>query len=121
MTQQMEKVMKDIEAFINFDRFNKVVNLATSLPSSTGDLTLRYENDELIASINSNKGVSDFTFKLEKVSEDKLSVNTIYLKAGTLKRLLNSFSSADKIGIAISDTGVTLEYKNIKAIIMHNI
>ena len=43
------------------------------------------------------------------------------MKAGTLKRLLNSFSSADKIGIAISDTGVTLEYKNIKAIIMHNI
>lgn len=114
----MSKVMTDIEGFINFDKFNKIVNLANSLPNSTGDIELNYIDDRLVINIASNRGNSNFTFNIDKTI-DTLSNKSILLRAAVLRRLLNSFNSVDKIGLAISNTGLTLEYKNIKAIMMH--
>lgn len=118
MIQQMEKVISPIEAIVSYDRLNKIVGLATSLPSSTGNISLRFKDNKLQASIVSIKGNSDFTLNTE-VLNNRLYSKEVLVKAETLRRLLSSFSNSDKLGIALADLGITLEYKGIKAIMMH--
>lgn len=116
MTQQMEQIIKTIECTTNYDRFNKIVTLATSLPNSTGNINLSYDNNKLKISIVSIRGNSDFNLYIDK--ETDLYDKEIMLNASTLKRLLSSFGNAEKLGIALGDKSVILEYRNIKAIIM---
>lgn len=118
MTQQMEKVIKPIESLVNFDRLYKIVNLATTLPSSTGTVNLQYNDNKLQASIVSIKGNSDFTFSTELLEGVKLYNKEVLVKSETLRRLLSSFAGIDRIGIGLADLGITLEYKGIKAILM---
>lgn len=115
---QMENLIKDIEATIDFNRFYRVISLGTSLPYATGNIILKYDDNKLIASISSTRGNSDFNFILSDVKE-LLYNKEVILNAETLKRLLSSFNSSDKIGIALSDTTVTFEYKNLKAVLMN--
>ena len=114
----MENLIKDIEATIDFNRFYRVISLGTSLPYATGNIILKYDDNKLIASISSTRGNSDFNFILSDVKE-LLYNKEVILNAETLKRLLSSFNSSDKIGIALSDTTVTFEYKNLKAVLMN--
>ena len=116
--QQMENIINNIEATIDFDRFYRVITLGTSLPYSTGNIILKYNDNKLIVSISSTKGNSDFSFILSDVS-NQLYDKEVILNAETLKRLLSSFSSSDKIGISLSDVSVTFEYKNICAALMN--
>lgn len=119
MTQQMEKVITPIESLVNYDRLYKIVNLATSLPTSTGNVNLQYLDKKLQATIVSVKGNSDFKFSTELIDGVKLYNKEVLVKAETLRRLLSSFAGIDRIGIALADLGITLEYKGIKAIMMH--
>ena len=119
MTQQMEKIINNIECTMNYDRFNKIVTLATSLPNSTGNINLNYDNNKLKLSIVSIKGNSDFNLSIDKEENVDLYNKEVMLNASTLKRLLSSFGNAEKIGIALGDKSTTLEYRNIKAIIMN--
>lgn len=118
MIQQMEKVISPIEGIVNYDRLNRIVGLATSLPSSTGILKLKFNEDKLQASIESTKGSSDFNL-LTEITAKKLYNKEVLVRAETLRRLLSSFNGSEKIGIALADLGITLEYKGIKAIMMH--
>ena len=119
MTQQMDNIMKNIECTTNYDRFNKIITLATSLPNSTGNINLNYDNNKLKLSIVSIKGNSDFNLSIDKEENIDLYNKEVMLNASTLKRLLSSFGNAEKIGIALGDKSTTLEYRNIKAIIMN--
>lgn len=118
MTEQMEPVIKEIESVVEYDRLYRTVNLATMLPSSTGNVALKYIENNLQASITSNKGDSDFRFTTE-IGTDSLYKDTVLIRAETLRRLLSAFGQADRIGIALNDLGITLEYKGIKAILMN--
>ena len=110
--------MSPIESLVNYDRLNKIVSLATMLPSSTGNVGLSYKDGKLIAKISSNKGESimNFDTKLEK---EHLYKGEIFVKAETLRKLLNAFVGTEKIGIALSDLGITLENAGIRAVMMH--
>ena len=104
---------------VSYDRLYRTVTLATTLPYSTGDVILKYNKDKLQTSIISNRGNSDFSFATEVLTENKLYDKEVLVRAETLRRLLTSFNEADKLSIALADLGITLEYKNIKAIMMH--
>ena len=120
LIQQMNNIVKEPEISVAFDRFYRTVTLATTLPYSTGNVTLLYNNDKLQTSIISNRGNSDFSFTTEKLTEEKLYEKEVLVRAETLRRLLTSFNGADKLSIALADLGITLEYKNIKAIMMNS-
>lgn len=118
LIDQIGKMMSPIEALVNYDRLNKIVSLATMLPSSTGNVGLSYKDKKLIAKISSNKGESimNFDTKLEK---EHLYKGEIFVKAETLRKLLNAFVGSERIGIALSDLGITIENAGIKAVMMH--
>lgn len=118
LIDQIGKMMSPIESLVNYDRLNKIVSLATMLPSSTGNVGLSYKDGKLIAKISSNKGESimNFDTKLEK---EHLYKGEIFVKAETLRKLLNAFVGTEKIGIALSDLGITLENAGIRAVMMH--
>ena len=119
ITQQMNNIVKEPEVMVSYDRLYRTVTLATTLPYSTGDVILKYNKDKLQTSIISNRGNSDFSFTTELLTENKLYDKEVLVRAETLRRLLTSFNEADKLSIALADLGITLEYKNIKAIMMH--
>ena len=119
ITQQMNSIVKEPEVMVSYDRLYRTVTLATTLPYSTGDVILKYNKDKLQTSIISNRGNSDFSFATEVLTENKLYDKEVLVRAETLRRLLISFNEADKLSIALADLGITLEYKNIKAIMMH--
>ena len=119
ITQQMNSIVKEPEVMVSYDRLYRTVTLATTLPYSTGDVILKYNKDKLQTSIISNRGNSDFSFATEVLTENKLYDKEVLVRAETLRRLLTSFNEADKLSIALADLGITLEYKNIKAIMMH--
>lgn len=119
LTQQMNNIVKEPEVMVSYDRLYRTVTLATTLPYSTGDVILKYNKDKLQTSIISNRGNSDFSFTTEVLTENKLYDKEVLVRAETLRRLLTSFNGADKLSIALADLGITLEYKNIKAIMMH--
>lgn len=118
ITEQMNKVILEPTCFIELENFYKTLNLASTLPNSNGDITICFEDDKLILTIISNKGNSDFTFTLLDKNSD-LYKSKINLKANVLKKLLQSFSITNKIGIAISDLGITITNDNIKAVLIH--
>lgn len=119
MTQQMNNIIKNIECMMNYDRFNKIITLATSLPNSTGNINLAYDDNKLKISIVSIKGDSNFNLSIDKEEDVTLYNKPVLINASTLKRLLSSFGNAEKIGIALGDKSTTFEYRNIKAIIMN--
>lgn len=119
ITRQMNNIVKEPEVMVSYDRLYRTVTLATTLPYSTGDVILKYNKDKLQTSIISNRGNSDFSFTTELLTENKLYDKEVLVRAETLRRLLTSFNEADKLSIALADLGITLEYKNIKAIMMH--
>ena len=116
--EQIDKLVSPIEVIVNHGRFVQVVTLATMLPSSTGTIGLSYKNNKLIIKISSNRGESEFTFDT-KLEKEHLYNKEIFVRAETLRKLLNAFSSVDKVGVALSDLGITLEYNGIKAVMMH--
>lgn len=116
--QQMEKMMIPIESLVNYERLNKIIGLSTNLSMSTGNISLKYIDNKLHANIVSVKGNSDFSFTTDVIG-NKLYNKEVLVKSETFKRLLSVFNGIDKIGIALSDLGITLEYKGIKAIMMH--
>lgn len=116
---QMEKVVKHSEVTLNFDKLYRVVNLATSLPSSTGNIELNYKDNKLVISIVSVKGNSNFNIPIIEASDDLYNKPAL-VKADTLKTLLSSFNEANTVGLAISDLGITIESNNVKAIMMLN-
>lgn len=119
MTQQMEGLIKDTESLVEFNNFNRIVNLATTLPDSTGNIELKYNGDKLEVILTSSKGTSNFTFDIDK--QTTLYRKSVLIRAELLRKLLASFTGADKIGIALTDLSINIEYKNIKAVMMHNI
>lgn len=118
LIDQIGKLMTPIEALVNYDRLNKIVSLATMLPSSTGNVGLSYQNGKLIAKISSTKGESIMSFDT-KLEKEHLYKGEIFIKAETLRKLLNAFIGSEKIGIALSDLGITIESAGIKAVMMH--
>lgn len=117
--QQMEKMMIPIESLVNYERLNKIITLSTSLPVSTGNINLQYIDNKLHINIVSVKGNSDFSFNTEIIDGVKLYNREVLVKSETFRRLLSVFNGIDKIGIALSDLGITLEYKGIRAIMIH--
>lgn len=119
MTKQMEGLIKNTESLVEFNNFNRIVNLATTLPDSTGNIELKYSGDKLEVILTSSKGTSNFTFDIDK--QGTLYKKSVLIRAELLRKLLASFTGADKIGIALTDLSINIEYKNIKAVMMHNI
>ena len=118
LIDQISSIMSPIEAIVNYDRLNKITTLATMLPNSTGNIGLSFSDGKLIAKIGSTKGESSMSFDT-KIQKEHIYSREIFVKAETLHRLLNAFNGIDKIGIALSDLGITLESNGIKAIMMH--
>ena len=54
-------------------------------------------------------------------TRETLYRKSVLIRAELLRKLLASFTGADKIGIALTDLSINIEYKNIKAVMMHNI
>lgn len=117
MTQQMSELIKPIEVLIDFDRLNRIVTLSTSLPSSTGNIELSYNEDNMIINLSSMNGNSEFKIPIVKQT-DILFNDKVLIKAETLKRLLTSFSNTEKIGISLNNNSINIEYRNIKSIMM---
>lgn len=115
---QIDKLIKPISIIFNFDRFNKIINLATLLPNSTGDIKLSINENNLIINLISSSGESTFTVPYELINKDNLN-KTINLHAEPLRKLLASFNDSQKIGLAFTDYGVVLEKEGVKAILMH--
>ena len=118
ISQQMEKVLNNTEVVTLYDMFNKITNLATSLPGSTGNITLKYVDGILYMTIISNKGNSEFSFTTDKIGKERLYSKEVTLRAETLRKLLSSFNNSEVIGLALGDFGITLEDKGIKAVLM---
>lgn len=118
LVKQMESAIKQVECMLNYVRLYKIVSLATSLPSSTGNLGLKYNGNKIQLTLFSNRGNSIFNVGIDKIYSD-LGTDEVMLNAETFRRLLCSFNSYDKIGLSISDFGVNLEYKDIRAILMY--
>ena len=118
LIDQIGKLINPVEALVNYDRLNKIVVLATMLPSSTGNVGLSFQNGKLIAKISSNKGESIMSFDT-KLEKEHLYKGEIFVKAETLHKLLNAFSGSEKIGIALSELGITIENAGIRAVMMH--
>lgn len=116
-TNQMNRVISLTEMTVDYDKLFRVVNLATTLPGSSGNIKLWYESDTLKLSIISTKGESNFSIPSNKVFRE-LYNDIVILKAENLKKLLTSFNTCDIIGLALSDYGINLEYKGIRAILM---
>ncbi len=116
---QISKMIQPTSAIFNFDRFNKIINLATLLPNSTGDVKIKIEDSSIYIYIISNSGESKFNIPCEILNTES-SNKLISLCAEPLKKLLISFNNSSKIGIAITDFGIILENEGIRAILMHN-
>ena len=117
--QEMEKLIKDSEISLNFEKLYKIVSLSTSLPDSTDKISLKYLNNELVLSILNNKGNSNFNFQFEKINKGRLYGKELILNASTLKRLLDSFIGTEKIELSLDDKGITIRNELIKAFLMN--
>ena len=120
VASQIEKLVQPISIIFNFDRFNKIINLATLLPNSTGNIRLSIDESNLIINLMSNSGESTFNVPYELVHKTK-NDNMITVCAESLKKLLASFNDSAKIGLAFTDYGIVLEKEGVKAILMHNV
>lgn len=119
LTDQINTSIKPIEATLNYLDLYKVVNLATNLPSSTGNIKLKYKDNFLIISITSAKGDSNFSIPIEKISNN-LYKDEIIIRATLLKKLLLSFTKSENINIALNNISITIENDFSKAILMTN-
>ena len=119
LTDQINTSIKPIEATLNYLDLYKVVNLATNLPSSTGNIKLKYKDNFLIISITSAKGDSNFSIPIEKISNN-LYKDEIIIIATLLKKLLLYFTKSENINIALNNISITIENDFSKAILMTN-
>lgn len=117
VSKQIDSLIKPLESSLTYLDLFKIINLATLLPSSTGNINLKYKNKNLIISINSVKGNSDFSIPIDIIS-DNLYNNEISIRANLLKKLLLSFSNSNKIKLCLNDTAIILENDFSRAILI---
>ncbi len=117
--QEMDNLMKDSEVSLSFDRFYKIVSLATSLPGSSNKISLKYLNNQLNLSILNNNGNSNFNFPIERLNKGRLYGKEIFLNASVFKKLLDSFIGVDKIEISLDDIGITVKNGLLKIFLMN--
>ena len=91
-----QRILKDVEAEVEYDRLNRLVNLAVNLPNSTGQITFEFSDSDLRVTLSSNRGKSNFILPIEKRTEH-LFRKPVSVKAEPMKRLLSSFNNLDKI------------------------
>ena len=115
----MNKIMKESEVSIQFDKLYRIINLATSLPNTDNIISIKYNNSELYLSIINNNGNSNFNFPINRIGNNKLYNKEIILNANTLKKLLISFSNSINIDLALNDNGITIKSGNTKAFLMN--
>ena len=118
MQTQLQRILKNVEAEVEYDRLNRLVNLAVNLPNSTGQITFEFSDSDLRVTLSSNRGKSNFKLPIEKRTEH-LFRKPVSVKAEPMKRLLSSFNNLDKIGIAFTDYSIILEKNGVKAVLMN--
>lgn len=115
LIEQIKNTLIPVEISLNYLDLYKVVNLATTLPSSTGNIKLYYSTDKLIVEIYSIKGVSSFKIPIDKLNISLITEKEITLRASVLKKLLLSFSKSEKIKLGFNNTNVIIENEFSKA------
>jgi len=116
---EMEKLIKEPEISIQYDKLYRVIGLATSLPGINNIISMKYTSDKLNLSILNNKGTSNFNFPIEKLIQGRLFGKEIILNAVILKRLLSAFSNSQNIDIALDDLGITIKTNFIRAFLIN--
>ncbi len=115
---EMNKLIKEPEISIQYDKLYRVINLATNLPGINNTISMKYTSDKLNLNIINNRGTSNFNFSIEKLAQGRLFGKEITLNAIILKRLLSAFSNSQNIDIALDDLGVTIKTDFIRAFLM---
>lgn len=120
VNSQIEKLIKPISITLDFDRFYKIINLATLLPNSNSNIKLSINDNNLIIKLTSNSGDSLFNITFDLINESTLLKNEISISSESLKKLLVSFTNTSRIGLGFSDYGIILEKEGVKAVLLHN-
>jgi len=118
MSSQLDRILKEVEAEVEYDRISRLVSLAVNLPNSTGIITFEFSDKDLRVTLSSNRGDSVFILNIDKRT-DYLYRKPISIKAEPFKKLLNAFDNPDKIGIAFTDYSIVLEKNGVKAALMN--
>ena len=115
---EMDKLIKEPEISISYDKLYRVISLATNLPGINNTVSMKYTSDKLNLNIINNNGTSNFNFPIEKLVQGRLFGKEIILNSIILKRLLSAFSNSQNINIALDDLGVTIKTDFIRAFLM---
>lgn len=118
MLAQLERIMKEPEADVEYDRLSRLVNLSVNLPNSTGIITLEFSDIDLRVTLSSNRGNSNFILPIDKKSHS-LFRKPVSVKAEPLRRLLSAFNNPDKVSIAFTDYSIVIEKNGVKAALMN--
>jgi len=111
--------LKPVEFAVDFEKFYRIINLATSLPHTQNIARLVYLGDNKLGlSILVDNIYSDFTVDIVETYVDKITNLDVKVRTDILKRLLVSLDNIDKLKISISELCITIEYDNIKAALM---
>ena len=113
---QLESLIKPINIAFNYDRFNKIINLATTLTNLTGEIRLSITDKDLVITLRSSSGDSKFSINYDLLNP--ITNTEVVLRADPFKKLLTALSTTGNIGLALTDTGVILEKEGIRAILM---
>lgn len=118
LTEQIKNALIPVEISLKHLDLYKVVNLATTLPSSTGNIKLYYNVDKLIIEIYSNKGVSSFKIPMNRLDIPSIMKKEIILRASVLKKLLSSFNKSEIIKLGFNNTNIVIENDFSKAVLI---
>ena len=117
--EQMDKMLSDIEMIIDFKYLNKLVSLATNLPSSSGKIGFKRNEDNLQACISSASGNSKFVIPVVQYYINKIDKDFKYVNAETLKRLIISLGNVNEVELSINEKSIIIAYNNITAVFMN--